>query len=76
MSGKIPLLTETFIGLSNCPASITENHVNILEQYLIKVYFTQMNEYHEINEARVNSNEWVSWHKRRKGEFKWMSIMT
>ena len=45
MSGKIPLLTETFIELSNCPANITENHVNVLEQYLIKVYFTQMNEY-------------------------------
>ena len=26
ISGKIPLLTETFIELRNCPANITENH--------------------------------------------------
>ena len=53
MSGKIPFLTETFIELRNCPANMTENHVNVLKQYLIKLYFTQMNEYHGINEARM-----------------------
>ena len=55
MSSEIPLLTETFSELSNCPSSITEDHVNVLQQYLIKVYFGQLNEYRDINEARLNS---------------------